>query len=258
VGLPTGPWKVAWRPQSPDVYAVLGRAGTPPSWKVAIVREEQVLGSLELPALPAGLVDLDLTAIGFSPSGQSVTVAGTVRKPAGPGAGTYYVTCTWTLSAGGATASPAPSVRFRQSPGDDRVHHILPLDGGTLFMVTRRGLHRVQGATWTLLFARRNVHAVVLPGGQGALLAEDVPSGVRLVHHLLTPSQTRVGPTVSPAKFSRGEVAISRDARFGALLAGNGDYVYVYRLDGLSPSSAPVRTPRTTSPKARHPEFRPY
>jgi hypothetical protein len=260
VGLPTGPWKIAWRPQSTDVYAVLGRAGTPPSWKVAIVRETQVVGGLALPPLPAELTDLDLTAIGFSPSGHAVTVAGTVRKPTGPGAGWYYVTSTWTLSAGGASASSTPVVRFRRTPGEERVHDILVREGGQLFMVTGKGLYQVQGATWTLLFARKNAHGVVLPGGQGALLAEEARDGVRLVHHLLAPPVTRVGPPVPFGKRTMGEVAANPDARFGALLAGSGDavYVYIYRLDGLTAASAPVRASHMTHVSARHPAFRPY
>jgi hypothetical protein len=258
VGLPTGPWKVAWRPQSTEAYAVLGRSGTPSRWKVQIVRETHVLGGLELPALPSDVTDVSLTAIGFSPGGHSVTVAGTARKPTGPGAGWYYVICTWTLSGGGPSASATPAVKFRRIPGEDRVHDILVLEGGRLLMVTGKGLHQVQGATWTLLFARRNAHGVVLPGGQGALLAEVTSRGVRLVDHRLVTGQTRVGSAVSPGKRMAGEVAASPDARFGALLAGAGDYVYVYRLDNLTPASAPVRTPRTTTEFARHPAFRPY
>jgi hypothetical protein len=258
VGLPTGPWKPAWHPQSADTYAVLGRAGTPPRWKVTIVRQMHVVGGVELPALPADVTDIDLTAIGFSPSGQSVTVAGMARKPTEPGAGWYYVTCTWTLSGGGGSAAPAPVLKFHRTPNADRVHDILILEGGRLLMATRQGLFQVQGSMWTLLFARRNAHGVVLPGGQGVLLAEQAPGGVRLVHHLLTPAMTRVGPAVSPGKRDLGEVAASPDALFGALLAGAGNYVYVYRLDGLSPASVPVRTPRMTTESARHPAFRPY
>jgi hypothetical protein len=258
LGLPAGPWKVAWKPQSTDVYAVLGQAGAPPRWKVQIVRETHVLGGLELPALPSDVTDVRLTAIGFSPGGHSVTVAGTARKPTGPGAGWYYVLCTWTLSGAGTSGSPTPTVKFRRIPGQDRVHDILVLEGGRVLMVAGKGLFQVQGAAWTLLFARKNAHGVVLPGGEGALLAEMTNRGVRLVHHRLATGQTRAGPAVSPGKLMAGEVAASPDARFGALLAGAGDYVYVYRLDNLTPASAPVRTPRTTTEFARHPAFRPY
>jgi hypothetical protein len=44
------------------------------------------------------------------------------------------------------------------------------------------------------------------------------------------------------------------------LLAGSGDavYVYIYRLDGLTAASAPVRASHMTHVSARHPAFRPY
>jgi hypothetical protein len=149
-------------------------------------------------------------------------------------------------------------LRFHHVTGKDRVNDILILDDGRLLMATGQGLFQLQGVTWTLLFARTNAHGVVLPGGQGVLLAEQVPAGVRLVERHLTPPQTRIGLAVSPGKRVLGEVAASPDGRFGALLAGAGDYVYVYRLDDLSPASAPVRTSHTTNPASRHPAFRPY
>jgi len=258
LGLPAGPWRVAWRPGSESVYAVLGREGPAASWEVVSVGGSGVVGQLAVPELPPGVGQVTLTALAWGQDGQSLAVAGMARTAIG--SVWRYVTCTWGWSGSGGSPS-APTWRIHPSAGQDVVHDLLALAPDRLIMATRKGVLRLQGTTWTWPLSRGNVHGVILSRGQGALFAERATGGVRLVRWLSAPAAgpaIRVGPTVKPGKYSPGEVAVSADDRLGALVAEAGNHVYVYRLENLSTASSPLRTARTTDELARQPRFRPH
>jgi hypothetical protein len=251
-GLPTGPWRIAVHPAEPFV-AVLGRTGTNEPWAVKVLQGATVLVSLPVPTAGVNLPQA-LTAIGWSPDGRRLAVAG-VAGPASGGGPSFYVVHGWGPNVVGAPAEVATTVHT--APAGAAVHELLSR-GDHLLLATNKALFRVDSG-WHVVFARRNEDMAIAPSGEAVVLAAPEPAGVRLVHRsLIGAGATQGGPRVPYAKPGRNEVALTVDGRFGALstydnVAGQQPIV-VYRLDSLSASSPPVALVVTTL-DASDPQF---
>lgn len=242
VGLPAGPWQLAWHPIKPYL-AILGRTATNGPWVAKVVQGTQVLVTLPVPTVAVN-VSQALTAIGWSPDGKRLALAGVARVSTGPGAQILrYVVHAWDFA--NATTATGPATTIHPAPAGAAVHELLNR-GDHLLLATNRTLWRVDQG-WLPLLTRVNIDMAIAPEGNAVVMAVLDPGGnrARLVHRRLGASgETREGPLVNLAKPGLNEVAITADGRFGAIVTYDNTAgtqpVPVYALASLSPTSTAV------------------
>jgi hypothetical protein len=239
VGLPTGPWRLARHPTRPFL-AVLGRTANGSSagpWAVKILQGTQILSTVTVPVAGPGL-RLDITALGWSPDGRKLAVAGVALSTGGQTTTYRYVVHVWDTSSVSTPVGPTSTVA--PAPQGAVVHEIL-FRAQDLLVATNRGLSRLD-PDWHVVFNRSNYDMAIGPGGDGVVLATvEADSKARLVYRVLTGAgETREGP-VFP-KWGGYEVAFSADGRFAAISTSHGALkaVPVYKLQGLTATSSAV------------------
>jgi hypothetical protein len=244
VALPFGPWQLAWHPIKPSL-AILGRTAATGPWAVKIVQGTGVVLTLPVP-VPAANLAQTLTAIGWSPDGKRLAVAGVARSSTGPGPQSLrYVVHAWGFNS--ATAVTGPATTLHPAPAGTVVRELLNR-GNHLLLATDRALWRVD-TVWVTVFARSNIDTAIAPQGDAVVMAVLSPDGnrARLVYRRLdSAGETREGPIVNLAKPGVNEVAITADGRFGAIVtydnsASTGTQpIVVYALASLSTTSTPA------------------
>jgi hypothetical protein len=241
VGLAGGPWRLAWHPTRPFL-AIVGRTATDGPWAVKIVQGVQVLHTLPVPMAGANLAQT-LTAIGWSPDGGRLAVAGVARSTSPGLQVSSYVVHSWGLAP--VTGPTSPTTMVHPAGPGAAVHEIL-LRENHLLLATGQGLFRVDAA-WHLVYSRSNMDMAIGPQGDAVVLAVMDPQAnrARLVYRsLVGAGETREGPAVSPAKPTPTEVAITADGRFAAITSYNGTNsttpIPIYPLGTLSATSPPV------------------
>jgi hypothetical protein len=238
IGLPTGPWRLAPHPSRP-FHAVLGRPGAVGPWTIKVVQGTQVLGTASIPGLPG--YQQSLTAIGWSPDGHRLAVAG-VAWATGVGPGPVYVAHVWDLTT--PTSPVGPATTTHPAPSNAVVHEIL-LRASDLLVASGRGLYRLDPG-WNPVYLRGNLDMVIGPGGDSVILASVEPTAkIRLVYRTFGPAgETREGPELLRTKMGTSEIAVTGDGRFAAITTYVGTTgnmaVPVFELESLSATSPPV------------------